>query len=302
MFVDYRGSLRGVLQWQWRPILLYIVVSTAVVVLDWFEVAQRVRISALPLAIVGGAIGIFVSFRTNSAYDRWWEGRRLWGTMINVSRHFTTQALAYLGSRGPEGKALAERVIRRHIAYVHVLRCLLRNQDPLEDLDALAFLSDDEKRELASESNMTHALLQKQAEEIVAFADAGQLEERRLQSMDESLRVILDVQGGCERIKKTPMPRGYGYFAELLIRTFGFLLPLGLVEDHQLLTIPITVLVCLAFTLISEVGRVLEDPFTMFWPALPLSALAKTIEINLRQRLGETGLPALPQPVDGILM
>jgi putative membrane protein len=302
MFVDYRGSLRGVLQWQWRPILLYIAVSTAVVVLDYFELIHRFRISALPLAIVGGAIGIFVSFRTNSAYDRWWEGRRLWGTMINVSRHLTTQALCYLAPRGEDGNALARRVVRRHIAYVHVLRCLLRNQDPLEDEDAVAFLHEDERRELAGDSNMTHALLQRQAEDIVAFADGGNLEERRLQSMDETLRVILDVQGGCERIKKTPMPRGYGYFAELLIRTFGFLLPLGLVEDHHVLTIPITVLVCLAFTLISEVGRVLEDPFTMFWPALPLSALSKTIEINLRQRLGETDLPPMPKPVEGILM
>jgi putative membrane protein len=302
MFVDYRGSLSGVLQWQWRPILLSVVVSTAVVVLDWFELVQRIRISALPLAIVGGAIGIFVSFRTNSAYDRWWEGRRLWGTLINASRHLATQALSYVAPRGEDGKELAHRVIRRHIAYVHVLRCLLRSQDPLKDEEAIAFLSEDEQRALVGDSNMTHALLHAQAIELVAFADAGKLEERRLQSMDETLRVILDVQGGCERIKKTPMPRGYGYFAELLIRTFGFLLPLGLVADHHVLTIPITVLVCLAFTLISEVGRVLEDPFTMFWPALPLSALAKTIEINLRERLGERGLPPLPKPVDGILM
>jgi putative membrane protein len=302
MFVDFRGSLRGVLQWQWRPILLYVAVSSGIVILDWFGLMHRLRISPLPLAIVGGAIGIFVSFRTNSAYDRWWEGRKLWGALINVSRHLTTQAQCYLGPRGEEGKALARRVVRRHIAYVHVLRCLLRNQDPLADEEALAFLDDDERRDLVGDSNMTHALLQRQAEEIVAFADGGGLEERRLQSMDETLRQILDVQGGCERIKKTPMPRGYGYFAELLIRTFGFLLPLGLVEDHHVLTIPITVLVCLAFTLISEVGRVLEDPFTTFWPALPLSALSKTIEINLRQRLGETDLPALPKPVDGILM
>jgi putative membrane protein len=99
------------------------------------------------------------------------------------------------------------------------------------------------------------------------------------------------------------MPRGYGYFAELLIQMFGVLLPLGLVQDLVWLTIPITVLVCLAFTLISEVGRVLEDPFTTFWPALPLSALSKTIEINLRERLGEEDLPPMPKPDErGILM
>lgn len=98
------------------------------------------------------------------------------------------------------------------------------------------------------------------------------------------------------------MPRGYGYFAERLIQAFGMLLPLGLVESLGWLSIPMNMLVCLAFYLISEVGRVLEDPFTMFWPALPLFALSKTIEINLRQRLGETDLPAMPQPVNRVLM
>jgi len=111
------------------------------------------------------------------------------------------------------------------------------------------------------------------------------------------------VQGGCERIKKTPFPPSYGFLATRLIVVYSALMPMGLVADVGWSVVPLTMLICLGFVLINEVGRLLEDPFTMFWPALPLSAIATTIEINLRQRLGETDLPPMPQSNGrGILM
>lgn len=302
MFVDNNGSVLGVVRWQWKAILLYATAATAITVLDQFINVGGLEAATTPIAIVGGAIGIFVSFRTNSAYDRWWEGRKLWGKMINVSRHFASQSLHYVGTRGDTGKALARRLVERHIAYVHVLRCLLRVQPPLEDPDVLRYLDDEEKQALRGDSNMTHALLDRQLEALTAAVDREELDAFRLQSFDNSIRVILDVQGGCERIKKTPMPRGYGYFAELLIKLFSVLLPLGLVDLLGWFTIPISLLVCLSFTFISEVGRVLEDPFTLFWPALPLKALSKTIEANLQQRLGDADITEVPKPVNGILM
>jgi putative membrane protein len=137
----------------------------------------------------------------------------------------------------------------------------------------------------------------------VRLADRGVLDTFRLQSLDRSIATLLDVQGGCERIKRTPFPPGYGFLATRLIQLYSLLLPMALVDDLGWIAIPVTLAVCLGFTLISEVGRVLEDPFTMFWPALPLSALSTTIEINLRERLGETDVPPMPKPNDrGILM
>ena len=107
----------------------------------------------------------------------------------------------------------------------------------------------------------------------------------------------------CERIKKTPLPRGYGFIVEQLIRLFAILLPFVIVEDLHLLTIPITVLVCLAFALISEAGRVLEDPFSLFWNGLPLFAMSRTIENDLLSRMGVDALEPLPTPDEnGILM
>ncbi len=311
MFVDYKGSVFGLIGWQWKAVLLFVIASTVVVAAEHFLGVDHLLLPVTPVAVVGGAIGIFVSFRTNSAYDRWWEGRKLWGQLINTSRHFCSQVLAYLpradgkiGSKAAPSE-LQRDLITRQIAYVHALRVLLRQQDLKADPDVQRFVPADQLAELAAESNPTHALLQTQLELIVGELEAGRLTEQRMQSFDDSIRALLDIQGGCERIKKTPFPRGYGFIAERLIQAYGVLLPLGLVGgiENDWIAIPMTVLVCLSFALISEVGRVLEDPFTMFWPALPLSAMATTIEINLRQRLGERELPVMPKPdARGVLM
>lgn len=132
---------------------------------------------------------------------------------------------------------------------------------------------------------------------------AGLITDFNQSDMDESIRHLLDIQGGCERIKKTPFPRGYGFIAERLVIAYGFLFPFAIVAELGWLAVPMNLLVCLAFALISETGRVLEDPFTMFWNGLPLSAMSTTIERNLRQRLGDEDLPPAPAPdALGVLM
>jgi putative membrane protein len=314
MFVEFRGSVFGLIAWQWKSVLLFTVASSLVVAAEHFlaEHAQHAFLPVAPVVVVGGAIGIFVSFRTNSAYERWWEGRKLWGALVNSSRHFSSQVLTYLPGpqdgttrEPPVPSELQRALVQRHIAYVHALRVLLRGDPLADDADFRSFVSDEELARALVESSPTHALLHTQMRLLVAENEAGRLSADRLRSFDETLRALLDVQGGCERIKKTPFPRGYGFIADRLIMIYGLLLPLGIVGtvDNDWIAIPLTLLVCLSFLLISEVGRVLEDPFTHFWPALPLTALSKTIEINLRQRLGDTNLPAMPRPdARGILM
>lgn len=311
MIVSNRGSVFGLLFWQWRNVLLFTIAAILVytgynysgLVFQWNGWKIDLQLPGMPLAVVGAALGIFVSFRTNSAYDRWWEGRKLWGRLINSSRHFCTQVLSYVDSEGGRHRKEIEQIVRRHIAYVHVLRCGLRQQDSFADASVKEFLEPDEYESLKGSNNLNHALLQLQQDQLVRLADAGVIDHFRLQSMDRTIAALLDIQGGCERIKKTPMPRGYGFIAERLILVYGCMFPLAVVHQLGILVIPINVLVCLSFALISEAGRVLEDPFTMYYNGLPLSALSSTIELNLRQRLGETELPAMPTPDErGILM
>lgn len=302
MMVSNRGSVFGLLRWQTRNVALFTATGTAVVLAHqlhrWFALPELFKLPALPVAVVGGAIGIFVSFRSNTGYDRWWEGRKLWGKLINTSRHWASQVSAWC-----KDAALREQLIRRQIAYVHLLRVLLREQKPQEDDELLRWLTEDEIRALPGWTNPTHALLHAQLQALTALADAGGLSEHRLQRLDETIDDLLDVQGGCERIKRTPVPRSYGFIAERLVRFYSVLLPFAIVDELLWLTIPINVLICLSFQLIAESGRVLEDPFNLFWNGLPLSALCRTIERDLRCSLGQRDLPPPLQPdQDGILM
>lgn len=291
---------RVVFLWQWKFTVYFILAGLLVTASVELWELTFLELPTMPLAVVGAALGIFVSFRTNQAYDRWWEGRKLWGRMINESRHWASQATKYL-----DEDTLRGRLVHRHAAYVHALRCLLRQQDPFEDEDFMARIKSvgDELPALRKESNLTHALLDLQLGELVEQNRGGVLNDLRLQSMDDTLRELINIQGGCERIKKTPMPPLYGLLADRLVEFYAVLFPLAVVDVLGWWTVPLNLLVCTAFSLIAEAGRVLEDPFTMFYNGLPLSAISRMIEVNTRQRLGETDLPPmLSANEQGVLM
>ena len=291
---------RVVFLWQWRFTAYYLAVSLFVTATVELEGWTFLELPTLPLAVVGAALGIFVSFRTNQAYDRWWEGRKLWGRMINESRHWSSQVVNYV-----EDEEDRRRMVHRHAAYVHALRCLLRRENPFEDAAFMARVevAGDDVGALREESNLTHALLDRQMADVVELNRAGVMNELRVQSLDETLRALINIQGGCERIKKTPMPPLYGLLANRLVAFYAIMFPLAVVEALGWWTVPINLLVCTAFSLIAEAGRVLEDPFTMFVNGLPLSAISRMIEVNTRQRLGETDLPPMLTPGRrGVLM
>ena len=297
MIVTFRGSFLGLLAWQWRNAVLF-VSAGAVAALAHHTLGHGVwELPTLPVSVAGAALGIFVSFRTNSCYARWWEGRQLWGRLINTSRTLASQAVCNLAP------PVADALVRRTIAYVHLLRCALRDQDPWADAAVLRYATDDERARWRAESNPCFAAAHDLRAELTRVADAGALAELRLHAMDTSVAALVDVQGGCERIKKTPFPRAYGYIAERLILAFGVMLPFAMVKPMGWLTVPMNLLVCGAFAMISEVGRVLEDPFTMFWNGLPLTAMSTTVEVNLLQRIGGADVPRIPTPDErGVLM
>jgi len=297
MMVTYQPSIAGILVWQWRSALLFTAAGLLAQCAHQYARWTHLTIPTLPVSIVGAAIGIFASFRTNAAYARWWEGRQLWGRLINASRTLGSQAMAWL----PEDDARA--LLRGQIAFCHLLRCALRDDDPWADPQVQAATTDAVRARLADERNVPYAVAHDLRALATRAADAGRLDPFRLAAIDRTVTDIVDVQGGCERIKRTPFPKGYGYIVDRLIIAFGCLLPFALVKELGWAAVPINLIVCGAFALISEAGRVLEDPFSHFYNGLPLSALATTVEINLRQRMGERDLPPMPKPDErGILM
>ncbi len=297
MIIAERGSVLRLLYWQWRSVVLFTVFGTVVTTLHELEVL-RFKLPPLPLGVVGGALGIFVSFRTNNAYARWWEGRQQWGKLINSSRHFALQVLSYLQPIADLDVAQARReIVLRHAAYVHTLRAHLRKEKVLADEHVMRLVPEAEREALAGEKNIPYALLHTQFAQLEELSRRGAIDPYRLQGLDRLINDFLDVQGACERIKNTPMPKSYGFIGERLIWAYACLFPFAIWDDMGWLTIPANVLVCIAFMLIGEVGRVLEDPFNMFFNTVPMTALSVTIETNLKQRLGDTELPAEVKPV-----
>ncbi len=299
MTTNFQSNPVNLLRWQQQGIQFY--AGTAAVA--WVLISPLglsfLEMPVMPITVVGAAIGIFASFRANQSYDRWWEGRKLWGRMINSSRHWSNQVVNYLH---PDDKDLAEVLVLRHAVYVHALRCILRGQDPYTDTEFNRFLKE-ENADLKDSTNLTQALLDRQLRDLVTLADAGRLDGHRLESMDSTLMDLLNIQGGCERIKGTPLPRGYGFIVELMIQIFACILPFALVHEVGLMAIPLNILVCLAFALISEAGRVLEDPFSLFYNGLPLHNLSVKIERNIRERLGHEDLPpSIGEVQVGVLM
>ena len=141
MTEQFKSNPIYLLQWQRDHVTFYAGAGTVAWLLISPLGLSFLELPVMPISIVGAAIGIFASFRSNQAYDRWWEGRKLWGRMINSSRHWCDQALHYVGTRDAD---LGGALVRRHTAYVHALRCLLRKQDPFTDADFARIIGEEE--------------------------------------------------------------------------------------------------------------------------------------------------------------
>ena len=290
-------------------------VVTAMAEEHWFDV----DLTPTPFSLIGLALGIFLGFRNNTAYDRFWEGRKLWGRVVNTSRSITRQILTLTGTadQSVDYRSIATRSVghERHvpdevidwhhanvhrvIAYVHALRHHLRAQEKLDELEA--HLPAPELEALRAESNRPIALLQRIGAEFRYAYDRGWVHAMHLPVLEASLTEFANVQGGCERIRATPIPFSYNILLHRIVAFYCLLLPFGLVNTVHYLTPVVAFIVSYAFFGLDAVGDEIEDPFGEDLNDLPLAAITRMIEVNLRERLGEEDLPPLLKPVDHVL-
>jgi putative membrane protein len=252
---------------------------------------------ALPLSMIGGALSVFLAFRNNSAYDRWWEARALWGSLVNTARTFSRQILTLVDEDPVDTDTPRRSLVELQIAYVHALRCHLRRQNPFPEFERT--LPADVVRYLRQQKNVPAGMLLLKGQLLRRLYDEGRLDSFRLTALDRSLTDLCNVQGACERIKNTPLPRQYDYLPRVLIGIYCVLLPFGLVEGMKMLTPISSTLVSFIFIALDTVGRDVEDPFENTVHDTPMSTLTRNIEINLRQNLGDETIPVEVRPVDG---
>jgi putative membrane protein len=288
-----------------RPLFFFMTVAILVSLLHRdIRLFDMLPIPDLTVTVLGAGLGLLLGFRTNSAYARWWEARTLWGALLNNSRSLARQVISFTEQARAEGcqlevDAFVRTTLYMQIAYAHALRCWLRNQKPWDEIRP--FLGANIAAALAEERNVPAALLQRMGS-LIADAQSGNLlTELRLHRLDATLTAICDIQGGCERIKNTPLPRQYDYYPERFIEFYCLLLPVMLVREMGWLTPFATFVVSFAFLVVNRIGKNLEEPFENRVYDTPMTSLCRTIEINIRQALGEKELPPPIAPVDGVL-
>jgi len=298
-----------------RYMFIEITIATFVSVTIYFVYDNKhLETISLPFsiaAILGSALAIFIAFRNNNAYSRWWEARTVWGNIINNSRIFARQIIVNAGNAAAIDKASVQEVdvykkelVYRQIAFAHALRLQLRQQNAWEELKP--FLSEKEYRELLEKNNKANFLIQTQGFKIKEGIRLELLGAFDNISIEPTLAGFSNYQGACERIKNTPLLRQYHYFTKLFLYVFMVLLPFCLIADFSkmdapALMIPTSILISFVFGVMGKVGEVNENPFENQITDIPMSSMCNTIERDLKEMLIELEIPAKLEPKDGFI-
>jgi putative membrane protein len=229
-----------------------------------------------PFELAGGALSLLLVLRTNAGYERWWEGRRLWGDIVNRCRNLAIAAL----SLGPDDPAWRDRVVRLTVAFAHASRRSLRgDRTPTELIDLLGA---DEASEIVAAEHMPTAVARQIGETLRAGRDRLGLDGFAVLAIEPHRAALIDDIGGCERILKSPLPLAYRIEIRRFLILFLGSLPFALVERVEWLTPAVTILVALPLLAIDKIGTELQYPFsTNSLNHLPLDGICGTIEQNL---------------------
>ncbi len=303
MIVPYGRLLPRMLRYIGLPLLVLLLYDLAVVAAYKLMHWEWLALPHIPLSLFGSAIGIIVAFRNQSAYARWWEARTLVGALVGNSRSWarkvTTVMIPLNEAEAGELKAYQKRLVYHEIAYVLALRQQLRGLEPWDEIAPL--LNEEELSALRDEKNVPLAI-QRQMSLLLRHCQVrGWIDIAHWRALDSNLDDLVTAQGGAERIKNTPMPKQYDYFPEFFVQIYCLVLPLALVMNMGWYTPLGSTMVGFIFLALDKIGRDLEDPFGNTIFDLPLTSITRTIEINLRQMLGETVLPPAEKPVRGVL-
>ena len=300
--------------WQYikSPMYFVLIWSFAVWIFFYFFGWKFLALNFAPIGILGSALAIFVAFRNNSSYARWWEARTIWGGIVNSSRVFARLVITFTDSHSHQPNYEKQRsedfkktLFNLSIAWTHSLRLHLRNQQEWELLKT--YMEEADFRQLLSFQNKPNFLQLLIGKKIYTAMANGTLGGFDSFQMEGQLLALANYQGACERIKNTPLPRQYDFFTRMFVLVFSALLPFGILgfftsaPNQSWMVIPLSVIVSGVFVIMEKTGAANENPFENQITDVPMSALCNTVERDLLEMLEGKNLPEKLEPENGYL-
>lgn len=262
----------------WKEIL-YIGLFTLLVAfleLHYFPNAEVLDKLIAVYSLIGFVISLLLVFRTNTAYDRWWEGRRKWGELVNDSRNFAVKLSSILRDKEDID------YFKRHIVnYVYATKEHLRNGVKFEELD----LSKEEIDKLSNTSHVPVAIVQTMYTKLNVLSSTSQITQEEFLALDKNLNTFIDVVGACERIKNTPIPFSYSLFIKKFIFIYVTTLPLAFVNQFGYFSSLIATFVFYVLVSMEVLAEEIEDPFGEDDNDLPTDTICERIKINVEEVL-----------------
>lgn len=328
MYVKRNYGFWMTFNWSKWPFIYGFIYSAIIFVTCW-ALELQISLPWQPIGVVGIAVAFYLGFKNNSSYDRTWEARKIWGGIVNNSRSFGASVVAYV--KGSGATAIQKELIYRHIAWLTALRHQLRLRKEWEheedrvaglfvptvcedyynklDKELMAYIPEEEIMEYQSKSNMATQILQKQFSRMQVLREEEYFEDFRHMEFHQLLRTFYDDQGKSERIKTFPFPRQYASTALWLTMLFCLMLPFGMLDIFsnmdgwsKWLNPLISALLIWIYFLMEKIGDFSENPFEGTYNDVPITAIARTIEIDIREMINDSDIPEPAEPTNGFLL
>ncbi|MCB0705972.1 MAG: bestrophin family protein [Saprospiraceae bacterium] len=258
------------------------------IVLEEMNWVQYIQMNTSVFSLLGVILSIFLVFRTNTAYDRWWEGRKQWGALVNHCRNFAI----YVDTMFPKKDREVRHYFARHIS--NFCYALVEHLRAGTQLDKLIFLSDADRAEYETKGHIPNHIALQIFDRVAAGHRNGEINEGDYINIKAQHQALLDILGACERIKKTPIPFSYSVYLKIFISAYALLLPFALINTFHYSSIPLVMFIFFALLGVELLGEEIEDPFGLDCNDLPTGDIAHTIRNNIfeiledRSSLGKT--------------
>lgn len=230
-------------------------------------------------SLLGIVLGLFLVFRTNSSYDRWWEGRKLWGSLVNNTRNLALKLNAILPESDLDNRKWFSAMIPN---FVFATKEHLRAGTKLAELEVIG---PDFLENLKKAKHIPNRLSSMMYSRINTLYKNGELTGDQLFLVDKELKEFTDIMGACERIRNTPIPYNYSMYIKQFIFIYLITLPFAFVTTSGYITIPIVTLVTFVLLSVELIAEEIEDPFGLDINDLPTDELAVKIDDNVREIL-----------------